>query len=112
MNIFVIVVCAVLMVLGIGELLRLIAFWWRRPTSALPFSIVVAPHGPEDCEAVVRAMGERIRWLELKGPCKLVCLNTGDSREIERICRLLALRYPYLEVCKTEDLVYHILDEN
>lgn len=111
MNILLCVVCAVLMVFGVTELVRVVAFWWRRPETARRFTLVVAPEGPGDCEAVVRAVAERVRWLDLAGPCRILCLNLGEDPEVEKICRFLALRYPYLRVCKREDLVYHILDE-
>lgn len=111
MNIVVCVICAVLMVLGISELVRLLVFWWTRPLTGKSFSIVVAPESAEDCECTVRAAAERMRWLDLKGPCRLVCVNrTGDS-EIDRICHFLMLRYPYLRVSKTQDLVYYCMEK-
>ncbi len=110
MNIAVCVVCAVLMILGAAELVRLLVFWWTKPLDAGKFVLVTAPDSAEECEAVLRSAAERIRWLELKGPCRLICVNRRGDGEIDKICRLLALRYPYLRVCKTEDLVYHILE--
>ena len=112
MSVAVCVVCAVLMVFGVTELVRVVAFWWRKPETARPFSIVVEPKGPQDCEAAVRAVAERVRWLDLAGPCRILCVDRQGDPELEKICRFLALQYPYLQVCKREDLVYHILDEN
>lgn len=109
MNIMLVIFCGVLMVLGITELVRLVVFWWVRPEKPGEFTIVVAPRGPEECEALVRAAAERMRWLDLKGPCGLICLNRDENEETLRICRFLALRYPYLKVSKQEDLVYNIL---
>ena len=102
------VVCAVLMVFGVTELGRVIAFWWRKPDTRRTFALVVAPQGPEDCEAAVQAGAELLRWLDLEGPCRLICLNREEDPEVERICRYLSLQYPGLVVCKREDLVYHI----
>ena len=112
MNIFVCVVCAVLMIFGVTELVRVIVFWWLRPDTSHAFSIVVAPESAEDCECVVRAAAERMRWLDFKGPCRLVCVNRTEDPEIDSICRFLSLRYPYLKVSKTGDLVYHILEDD
>lgn len=95
------------MIFGVTELVRVVVFWWMRPLTAGKFSVVVEPKGAEDCECAVRAAAERMRWLDLKGPCRLVCLNSRNDPEIDRICRFLALRYPYLEVFKPEDLVYN-----
>lgn len=111
MNIVLCVLCAVLMILGVAELARLLVFWWTKPLTGKNFSVVVAPESAEDCECTVRAAAERMRWLDLKGPCRLVCVNRGGSTEIDRICRFLALRYPYLRVSKTQDLVYYCTEE-
>lgn len=49
--------------------------------------------------------------MDVKASRRLVCVNRNDDPEINQICRFLSLRYPYLKVFKTTDLVYHILDE-
>ena len=110
MNIVIFVLCAVLMVFGIAELVRPLVFWWLKPETAQEFSIVVSPGSADSCEYLVRSAAERMRWLNLKAPCRLVCVNLSDDPEIDSICRFLALRYPYLKVSKREDLVYTILD--
>lgn len=111
MNIIIVVVCAVLMILGASELVRLLVFWWTKPLTECDFAVVVAVRDAEECEATIRAVAERMRWLEIKGNCKLVCVNRSGDGEIDRICRYLMLRYPYLRVCKSEDLVYYCMDE-
>lgn len=108
MNIAVCVLCAALMALGAAELVRLAAFRWMAPLTGKKFALLIRPDSAEECECVVRAAAERIRWLELKGPCELLCLNPTGDEEIERICRFLRLRYPFLRVCKTCDLVYNL----
>lgn len=110
MNILLGVLCVVLMVLGVTELVRILIFWWLRPDTSREFSIVVEPESAETCEYLVRAAAERMRWLNFKGPCRLICVNRTADPEIDSICRFLALRYPYLKVSKTEDLVYNILN--
>lgn len=111
MNIFVCVVCVVLMVFGVTELVRVLVFWWQKPLTRRPFTLVLPLESAEECECAVRAAAERIRWLDLNGPCRLVCVNLSGDPEIDSICRFLRLRYPYLGVCKKEDLVYHCLSE-
>ena len=108
MNIFLWVLGAVLLILGGTELVRLAVFWATKPQPGERMAQVVAPAGPEDCEALVRAAAERARWMGC--PCQVVCLAPGGG-ETERICRFLSLQYPHLRVCKTDDLVYHILEE-
>lgn len=107
----IVAVCAVLMILGVSELVRLLVFWWTKPLTDKQFSVVVTPKSAEECEAVVRAAAERMRWLDMKGGYKLVCVNRSNDGEIDRICRYLMLRYPFLRVSKTEDLVYYCIDE-
>ncbi len=108
MNIVVCVVCAVLMILGGVELVRLLVFHWTRPLTDRKFTLIVSPETAEECECVLRAAAERIRWMDMKSPCRLICLNPSGDGEIDKICRLLRLRYPFLRVCKPEDLVYNL----
>lgn len=112
MNIAICAVCAVLMILGAAELVRLLVFWWTRPLTEKKLTIVVAPKTAEECECVLRAAVERIRWLDLKGPCRLVCVHDGTDREMGKICRLLQLRYPFLRVCKPEELMYNLEEKD
>lgn len=111
MNIIMAVVCAVLMILGVSELVRLVTFWWTRPLTEKGFTVVVSPESGEDCECVIRAAAERLNWLNMKGECRLVCLNRANDEEIERVCRYLMLYYPYLRVSKTENLVYYCMEK-
>ncbi len=110
MNIFLIVFCGVLMVLGVTELIRTLAFWLFDSRSGEKLTLVVAPEDGESCESLVRTAAQRISWMNLKGPCRLLCVNAENDPEIDSVCRFLALRYPYLKVSKTEELVYNILE--
>ncbi len=109
MNLFLCAVGAVLMILGAAELARLVVFWATRPLEGEKLCLVVAPSGPEDCEALVRAAAERARWMGAS--CRLICLLPEGEPELPRICQYLRLQYPYLRVCKKEDLVYDIREE-
>lgn len=99
---------AVLMILGAAELARLAVFWATRPIDGEKMSLVVAPAGAGDCEALVRAAAERARWMG--GGCGLVCVLAEETPELLSICRFLRLQYPYLRVCKKGDLVYDIIE--
>ena len=111
MNVLLMVLCTVLMVLGAAELTRILALWWHKPMAETKCSVVVIPEGAEDCEYAVRTAAERLRWLGGESR-RLVCVNLTDDPEIDRICRYLLLQYPYLRLSKTEDLVYHLLNED
>ncbi len=110
MNIFLCVVCVVLMVFGVTELVRVLTFWWTKPLTGKAFSLVVIPDSGEDCECAVRAAAERLRWLDMKGPCRLICVNRAGDPEIDSICRFLMLRYPALRVCKPGEIEYNVLE--
>ncbi len=110
MNIVLIVFCSVLMVLGVTELIRVLSFWWLGSRCGEKITLVVTPESGESCEYLVRTAAQRMSWMNLKGPCRLLCVNAENDPEIDSICRFLALRYPYLKVSKKEELVYNILE--
>lgn len=109
MNLFLCVAGAVLLILGAAELTRLVVFWATRPMEAGRLSLAVTPAGPEDCEALVRAAAQRARWMG--GTCQVICVLPEETPELLSISRFLRLQYPHLRVCKKEDLVYHIGEE-
>lgn len=113
-----------LMVVGAVELLRRLSFWLHNGGAPGPqpgqgklaqselaegkfeeckFALVVQPAGPQDCEALIRAGGQRVEWMALKPPCRLICLDSGDP-EVRAIAARLALRYPGLELCAPKEL--------
>lgn len=112
MNIVLCVVSVILMIFGITEVIRLLVFWWLKPDTAQAFTVVVIPEHQESCEALVRAAAERMRWLDLKGPCRLVVVNREGSREMDSICRFLSLEYPYLTVVGEQGLADCLLEQN
>ena len=111
MNILLAILCTVLMVLGAAEFVRILAFWRHKPMAEIRCSVVVVPESAEDCEYAVRTAAERLRWLGGESR-RLICVNLHDDPEIDRICRYLLLQYPYLRLSKTEDLVYHLYNED
>ena len=98
-----------LMLLGAVELIRCFSFWLHnghRAQSGGPpgqMMLVIAPRGPEDCESLVRAGGERVEWMALRPSCRLVCLDDGNP-ETEEILERLSARYRDLERKKPEEL--------
>ena len=79
------------------------------PIGGQRMALVVAPAGEDDCEAMVRAAAERVRWMGCGSG--LICLLPEESPELLSICRFLQLQYPYLRVSQKEDLLYHIWEE-
>ena len=103
-NVLVCIICAVLMILGAAELIRLVILWLTRPMPGTCLSVVAAPRSGEDCESAVRAAAQRMDMMELRSPCKLICLNAKNDPEISRICTFLKHEYPALEVCGSQEL--------
>ncbi len=93
---------------GLVELLRLGVFWLCRPQRPAGLWLAVAPRDGEECEHLVRAAAERVQWLGWRGPCTLLCVNGEGDPHIEAVCKILERRYPFLRLCKREDLVYDI----
>lgn len=88
----------VLLVAGAVELLRRLVFWLRRDRYGEgEMELVVIPAGPDDCESLVRAGAQRVEWMALRPPCRLVCLAEPGS-QAEAIARRLQAEYPWLEL--------------
>lgn len=96
MNIVVLLFCVVLMILGASELCRLIVFHATKPLTKAGLTVTVTPRSAEDCEALLRATVERIRFLDFAGECKIICNNPTHDPEIDRLCRLFTVHYPAL----------------
>lgn len=94
---------AVLMILGGVELVRMLAFWLNRSSGPGKgaMTLVVCPQDPESCEALVLAALTRVRWMDLRPPCRLVCLYVPQTQPIlER----LAETYREVELLAPEEL--------
>ena len=50
------------------------------------------------CEYIVRSVLERVKWLDLYGMCRIVCLNPTNDPEIDAIIRRLVQKYPFAEI--------------
>ena len=98
MNIAFVLLCAILMILGAVQLCRFFSFRWTKSLTKGGLSILVRPQSAEECEVVLRAAVERLRWLDCKGPCEVLCLNLQRDPEIDKICRLLSLHFPAVRV--------------
>lgn len=102
-------VLAALAALGFIELVRMAVFWLLRPQRPGSGALVIAPRGSEDCEQLIRAGMARLQWLDWRG-CPLVCLAPEGS-DAEAVCRVFQRRYPNLLLCKRDERVYDILQE-
>ncbi len=63
-----------------------------------PFTVYAAVRIPEEAEYVVRSVLERVKWLDLYGMCRVVCLNESEDPEVEDVLRRLILKYPFVEI--------------
>ena len=100
----------VLAVLGLVEAVRMLVFWLLRPQSPGKGVLVVVPENGEDCEQLIRAGIARLKWMDWPGG-RLLCLPREEDPQAQAICKILERRYPQLSLCKRDDLVYHIMDE-
>lgn len=98
MNVIVLLICVVLMILGVSELCRLVVFHATKPLTKAGLTVLITPQSAEECEALLRATVERIRFLDFAGECKILCQNPTHDPEIARLCRLFSVHYPALLV--------------
>ena len=100
----------VLAALGLVEAVRMLVFWLLRPQSPGKGVLVVVPENGEDCEQLIRAGIARLKWMDWPGG-RLLCLPREEDPQAQAICKILERRYPQLSLCKRDDLVYHIMDD-
>ncbi len=65
---------------------------------ALPFTVYATIRRADDAEYIVRSVLERVKWLDLYGMCRIVCLNPTNDPEIDAIIRRLVQKYPFAEI--------------
>ena len=57
---------------------------------ALPFTVYATIRRADDAEYIVRSVLERVKWLDLYGMCRIVCLKSdkrpGDRRDYPQTC--------------------------
>lgn len=111
MDILLAIIGMVLMLMGVIEVIRRFVFWVMKTETSEGFTIVVTPEDGESCEYLLRSAAEKMRWLDLKVPCSLVCFNRQNDAEIDSICAALSTQYPFLTVSKPGELEYTIGEE-
>lgn len=63
-----------------------------------PFTVYATVHRAEDAEYIVRCAMERVKWLDLYGMCRVVCLNANNDPEVEEVLKKLVQKYPFAEI--------------
>lgn len=63
----------------------------------LPFTVYATIRKADEAEYIVRSVMERVKWLDLYGMCRIVCLNPTEDPEIDTIIRKLTQKYPFAE---------------
>lgn len=64
----------------------------------IPFTVFATVRTADEAEYVVRCAMERVKWLDLYGMCRVVCLNPSENPEITEILRRLTQKYPFAEI--------------
>lgn len=63
-----------------------------------PFVVYASVRRADEAEYIVRCAMERVKWLDLYGMCRLVCLNVNGDPEVEEILKKLVQKYPFAEI--------------
>ena len=58
------------------------------------FTVYATIRRADDAEYIVRSALERVKWLDLYGMCRIVCLNPTNDPEIDAIIRRLVQKIP------------------
>ncbi len=64
----------------------------------LPFTVFATIRTADEAEYIVRCAMERIKWLDLHGMCRVICLNPSNDPEIDEILRRLVQIYPFAQI--------------
>lgn len=64
----------------------------------LPFTVFATVHTADEAEYVVRCAMDRVKWLDLHGMCRVICLNPSNDPEIDEILRRLVQIYPFAQI--------------
>lgn len=64
----------------------------------LPFTVFATVRTPDEAEYIVRCAMERVKWLDLHGMCRIICLNPSNDPEIDEILRRLVQIYPFAQI--------------
>lgn len=98
------------LVLAFVGLIEILALWALRPgrlPAGVPLTVVVRLESAESAEVVLRAVLAHIHRLDFGASYRVLCVNESGNSEIDRICGLLARKYPQLELCKSGEMVYN-----
>lgn len=64
----------------------------------LPFTVFATVHTPDEAEYIVRCAMDRVKWLDLHGMCRVVCLNPDNDPEVDMVLRRLVQIYPFAQI--------------
>ncbi len=98
-----------LMILGLADVVKRLVFWGTESKESAKFIWVIMPETADSCEFLIRSAAERMRWLGLEGDGSLLCINNGETEEIQNISSRLAEEFPYLTVSNSVDLGYNTI---
>lgn len=93
-----------LFVLGVGILILILKYASLRMTKSrllkeeLPFTVFATVRTSDEAEYVVRCAMDRVKWLDLHGMCRIICLNPSEDPEIDAILRRLVQIYPFAQI--------------
>ena len=64
----------------------------------VPFTVFATIRTADEAEYIVRCAMDRIKWLDLHGMCRVICLNPSNDPEIDEILRRLVQIYPFAQI--------------
>ena len=64
----------------------------------LPFTVFATIYKPDDAEYIVRCVMDRVKWLDLHGMCRVVCLNPLEDPDVDAVLQRLVQIYPFAQI--------------
>lgn len=95
----------VLAIIGMVQLIRLLALWFlHTPSAGILYMVVYMRGHQEEAELILRNAVERMKWETISERKKIICVDCGMDDETSRICRIFAQEHPIVELCTSAEL--------
>ena len=89
---FVLTVLCFLAVIGALDLTRKLVFWLYKPKKTLIYVGAVI-NSADDAENITRSIIERLKWMEMRIPVKIILIDKTESDEVKYIVEKIIKKF-------------------
>lgn len=95
----------VLALLGITEVIRMIAYWSSASEEESKMLIVVPLYGhTEEAEWILRSALRQFNWSEYEKCNEIICVDYGMDDETKEICRKICNKYDGIRILQPDEI--------